>query len=37
LLGNPRLTFVQRDIRSPEFNIDPFVEQADLVIDLRQR
>ena len=34
LLDHPRLTFVQRDIRSPEFNIDPFVEQADLVIDL---
>src|ERR1039458_9649302 len=34
LLGHPRLTFVQQDIRSPEFDIDPFVEQADLVIDL---
>ena len=33
-LDHPRLTFVQQDIRSPEFNIDPFVEQADLVIDL---
>ena len=33
-LDHPRLTFVQQDIRSPEWSIDPFVENADLVIDL---
>jgi nucleoside-diphosphate-sugar epimerase len=33
-LDHPRLTFIQQDIRSPEFSIDPFVEKADLVIDL---
>jgi nucleoside-diphosphate-sugar epimerase len=33
-LDHPRLTFVQQDIRSPQWDIDPFVEQADLVIDL---
>ena len=34
LLDHPGLTFVQQDIRSPEWNIDALVENADLVIDL---
>jgi nucleoside-diphosphate-sugar epimerase len=33
-LDHPRLTFIQQDIRSPEWDIGPFVERADLVIDL---
>jgi len=34
LLDHPRLTFIQQDIRSREWDINPLVEQADLVIDL---
>ena len=34
LLGHPRLTFIQQDIRNPEWDIEPFVAKADLVIDL---
>jgi nucleoside-diphosphate-sugar epimerase len=34
LLTNPRLTFIQQDIREHGWNLDPLVEQADLVIDL---
>jgi len=34
LLDHPRLTFVQQDIRNREWHIAPFVENADLVIDL---
>jgi nucleoside-diphosphate-sugar epimerase len=34
LLHHPRLTFVQQDIRNREWHIAPFVENADLVIDL---
>jgi nucleoside-diphosphate-sugar epimerase len=33
-LNHPRLTFIQQDIRDPGWNIDSFVEKADLVIDL---
>ncbi len=33
-LDHPRLTFLQQDIRKPDFHLDPLVEQADLVIDL---
>lgn len=34
LLDHPRLTFLQQDIRSPGWDIEPLVAQADLVIDL---
>ncbi len=34
LLDHPRLTFVRQDIRSVDWNIDEFVEKADLVMDL---
>jgi nucleoside-diphosphate-sugar epimerase len=34
LLGHPRLTFVQQDIRKSDWNIEKHTEQADLVIDL---
>jgi UDP-apiose/xylose synthase len=34
LLDHPRLTFVQQDIRSKEWDLDALVEQSDLVIDL---
>jgi UDP-apiose/xylose synthase len=34
LLSHPRLRFLQQDIRESEWNLDPLVEQADLVIDL---
>jgi UDP-apiose/xylose synthase len=34
LLDHTRLTFVQQDIRSPQWSLDPLVEAADLVIDL---
>jgi UDP-apiose/xylose synthase len=34
LLDHPQLTFVQQDIRSPEWNLDRLVAEADLVIDL---
>jgi nucleoside-diphosphate-sugar epimerase len=34
LLGDPRLTFLQQDIRDAEFDLEPLVEQADLVVDL---
>jgi len=33
-LGHPNLTFIQQDIRSPEWKLDPLVRDADLVIDL---
>ena len=33
-LDHPRLTFIQQDIRNPEWDIEPFVAKADLVIDL---
>jgi UDP-apiose/xylose synthase len=33
-LGHPNLTFIQQDIRSPEWNLDSLVQEADLVIDL---
>src|ERR1051326_6993759 len=34
LLDHPRLTFLQQDIRKRDWDIDPHVAQADLVIDL---
>src|SRR6185295_10579409 len=34
LLDHPRLSFVQQDIRSPDWNLDELVADADLVIDL---
>ena len=34
LLDHPRLKFVQQDIRSHDWNIDPYVAESDLVIDL---
>ncbi len=33
-LGHPKLTFLQQDIREPEWGLDKLVEDADLVIDL---
>ena len=33
-LTHPRLTFLQQDVRDPEFSLDAVVEKADLVIDL---
>ena len=33
-LGHPNLTFFQQDIRSPEWDLDSLVRDADLVIDL---
>src|SRR6266542_178822 len=33
-LQHPRLTFIQQDIRSPEWHLDELVADADLVIDL---
>ncbi len=33
-LGHPNLTFLQQDIRSPEWNLDQMVRDHDLVIDL---
>src|SRR6266849_293861 len=33
-LEHPNLTFLQQDIRSPEFDLDRMVAQSDLVIDL---
>ncbi len=33
-LNHPRLTFLQQDIRSPEWDLDNLVRGADLVIDL---
>jgi len=33
-LEHPRLTFIQQDIRRPDWNLDALVEAADLVIDL---
>jgi nucleoside-diphosphate-sugar epimerase len=33
-LNHPRLTFLQQDIRSPEWDLDRLVRGADLVIDL---
>jgi UDP-apiose/xylose synthase len=33
-LTHPRLTFLQQDVRSPQFGLDSMVEKADLVIDL---
>jgi UDP-apiose/xylose synthase len=33
-LDHPRLTFLQQDIRSPEWNLDRLVQDSDLVIDL---
>jgi UDP-apiose/xylose synthase len=33
-LTHPRLTFLQQDVRNPEFGLDSMVEKADLVIDL---
>jgi UDP-apiose/xylose synthase len=34
LLDHPGLTFIQQDIRSPEWHLEPVVADADLVIDL---
>src|SRR6266496_4187554 len=34
LLDHPRLTFLQQDIRSRDWDINPLIEDADLVIDL---
>jgi UDP-apiose/xylose synthase len=34
LLDHPRLSFVQQDIRSPDWNLDELIADADLVIDL---
>src|SRR5689334_15619455 len=34
LLDHPRLTFLQQDIRSQDWDIHPLIEDADLVIDL---
>src|SRR5205085_7779292 len=34
LLSNPRLKFIQQDIREAGWNLDPLVQEADLVIDL---
>src|SRR5690242_2430435 len=34
LLANPRLKFIQQDIREHGWNLDPLVEESDLVIDL---
>src|SRR3954451_23993415 len=34
LLRHPRLTYIQQDIRNPEWNLDALVADADLVIDL---
>ncbi|HEV8145853.1 MAG TPA: NAD-dependent epimerase/dehydratase family protein, partial [Bryobacteraceae bacterium] len=34
LLDHPRLSFVQQDIRSSDWNLDALVADADLVIDL---
>jgi UDP-apiose/xylose synthase len=33
-MDHPRLTFLQQDIRSPGFSLEPLVREADLVIDL---
>src|ERR1039458_5687728 len=33
-LGHPNLTFLQQDIRSPEWDLDRLTREADLVIDL---
>jgi UDP-apiose/xylose synthase len=33
-LDHPRLTFLQQDIRSPEWDLDRLVQDSDLVIDL---
>ena len=33
-LDHPKLTFLQQDIRSPEWDLDSMVRDADLVIDL---
>jgi UDP-apiose/xylose synthase len=33
-LGHPNLTFLQLDIRSPKWDLDRMVQEADLVIDL---
>src|SRR5437016_1959103 len=33
-IDHPRLTFLRQDIREPGWNLDPFVCDADLVIDL---
>jgi len=34
LLQHPRLTYIQQDIRNPEWNLEALVADADLVIDL---
>ena len=33
-LSHPRLTFIQQDIRSRDWNLEPLVADADLVLDL---
>jgi UDP-apiose/xylose synthase len=33
-LSHPRLTFIQQDIRSRDWNLEPLVAEADLVLDL---